>query len=282
MSSITKIIKFYQFRPQPCFSNNGICSKSTMDLLKTVFSAKNSYNVTYEKEKYTIDILDIEDNYIFGKCAKENELRIGNFLQTRNKHTNETEPYSSISPDTQLEVYTFFLIDGLNNRMSAIQHKSISKLGQILSSAIWQQSSNTINFFISPERIKNIKETAKKLKKNKKLSVSFAPNSISKYNIDSLASELGGIKYDSFTIDIKLSQTTSTKEIDNIYDKYNSDKESFKSLKLIGQNDSGFEETIDFIGTLFTHCTNFDFTEDSITNYDIIKKKLSDSLLIEQ
>ena len=27
---------------------------------------------------------------------------------------------------------------------------------------------------------------------------------------------------------------------------------------------------------------NFDFTENSITNYDIIKKKLSDSLLIEQ
>lgn len=282
MGSITKIIKFYQFRPQPCLSNNGITSKSTIDLLKTIFSTNGSYNVTYDKEKYTIDILDIEDNYIFGKCAKENELRIGNFLQTRNKHTNETEPYSSVSPDTQLEVYTFFLIDGLNNRMSAIQHKSITKLGQILSEGIWQLSSNTLEFFIAPERIKNIKKTAKKITKNKKLSVSFAPNSISKYNIDSLASELGGIKYDSFTIDIKLSQTTSNKEIDNIYDQYNSDKDSFKSLKLIGQNDSGFEETIDFIGTLFTHCTNFDFTENSITNYDIIKKKLSDSLLIEQ
>lgn len=282
MGSITKIIKFYQFRPQPCLSNNGIISKSTIDLLKTIFSTNGSYNVTYDKEKYTIDILDIEDNYIFGKCAKENELRIGNFLQTRNKHTNETEPYSSVSPDTQLEVYTFFLIDGLNNRMSAIQHKSITKLGQILSEGIWQLSSNTLEFFIAPERIKNIKKTAKKITKNKKLSVSFAPNSISKYNIDSLASELGGIKYDSFTIDIKLSQTTSNKEIDNIYDQYNSDKDSFKSLKLIGQNDSGFEETIDFIGTLFTHCTNFDFTENSITNYDIIKKKLSDSLLIEQ
>ncbi len=282
MGSITKIIKFYQFRPQPSFSNYGTAIRSTIDLLKTVFAPNSSYNINYEKEIYTIDILDIEDNYIFGKCAKENELRIGNFLQTRNKHTNETEPYSSVSPDTQLEVYTFFLIDGLNNRMSAIQQKSIAKLGQILSEGIWQLSGNTLEFFIAPERIENIKETAKKLKKNKKLSVAFAPNAISKYNIDSLACELGGIKYDSFTIDIKLSQTTSNKEIDNIYDKYTSDKDSFKSLKLIGQNDSGFEETIDFIETLFTHCTNFEFTEDSIANYDIIKKKLSDSLLIRQ
>lgn len=166
MGSITKIIKFYQFRQQPCLSNNGIVPKSTIDLLKTIFSANSSYNVTYDKETYTIDILDIENNYIFGKCAKENELRIGNFLQTRNKHTNETEPYSSVSPDTQLEVYTFFLIDGTNNRMSAIQHKSITKLGQILSTGIWQLSSNTLEFFIAPERIKNIKKTAKKITKN--------------------------------------------------------------------------------------------------------------------
>lgn len=282
MGSITKIIKFYQFRQEPCLSNDGITKRSTIDLLKTIFTAKTSYNINFEKEIYTIDILEIEENCIFGKCAKENELHVGNFLQTRNKHTNETEPYSSVSPDTQLEVYTFFLIDCTTNRMAAIQHKSITKLDQILASGIWQLSGNTIEFFIAPERIKDIKKTAQKISKNKKLSISFAPNSMSKYNIDSLANELGGIKYDSFSIDIKLSQSNSNKEIDNIYDSYNNDKDSFKSLKLIGQNDFGFEETLDFIGTLFTHCTNFDLSEDSIANYDIIKKKLSDSLLVEQ
>lgn len=282
MGSITKIIKFYQFKPQPCLSNNGITQKSTFDLLKTVFKTGSSHNINYDKEVYTIDILEIGDNYIFGKCAKENELRVGSFLQTRNKHTNETEPYSSVSPDTQLEVYTFFFIDCSKNRMAAIQHKSITKLGQILSAGIWQLSHNTLEFFIAPERIKDIKKTAKKIRKNQKLSVSFAPNSMSKYNIDSLADELGGIKYDSFSIDIKLSPSNSNSVIDNICDRYNNDKDAFKSLKLIGQNDSGFEETLDFIGTLFTHCTNFDLSENSISNYDIIKKKLSDSLSIEQ
>ena len=81
---------------------------STNEVLQAVFAIGESYNVNFEKETYTLDILDINENYVFGKCAKENELSITTFFQTRNKHTNETEPYSSISPDTQLEVYTFF------------------------------------------------------------------------------------------------------------------------------------------------------------------------------
>ncbi len=282
MSNVTKVIKFYQFEPQPSFANNSITPMTTIELLKAVFSINGSYSVKYDKEKYTIDILDITENYVFGKCAKENELSITTFYQTRNKHTNETEPYSSISPDTQLEVYTFFYIDCYKNRMSALQHKSITKIQYILSAAIWQLSKNTLSVFCAPERIKDIKHTAKKIKRSKKLSVSFAPNAMSKYNIGTLSNDLGGIKYDSFSIELKLSQSTTDAQINRIYDNYQNNKDSFNSLKLIGKTDTGIEETIDFIETLFTHSSNFEITEDIVKNYDIIKEKLSDSLLIEQ
>lgn len=282
MSSVTKVIKFYQFEPQPSFANNGITPMSTNEVLQAVFAIGESYNVNFEKETYTLDILDINENYVFGKCAKENELSITTFFQTRNKHTNETEPYSSISPDTQLEVYTFFFIDCKKNRMSALQHKSITKIQYVLSAAIWQLSQNTLKIFCAPERIKDIKHTAQKIKRNKKLAISFAPNAISKYNIDPLTDELGGIKYDSFSIELKLSQSTTNAEVNSIYDNYQNSKESFNSLKLIGKTDDGIEETIDFIETLFTHSTNFEITEDIVKNYDIIKKKLSEALLIKQ
>lgn len=282
MSSVTKVIKFYQFEPQPSFANNGITPMSTNEVLQAVFSINGSYSVNFEKETYTIDILDMNGNYVFGKCAKENELPITTFLQTRNKHTNKTEPYSSLSPDTQLEVYTFFFIDCQKNRMSALQHKSITKIQHVLSAAIWQLSQNTLKIFCAPERIKDIKHTAKKLKRNKKLAVSFAPNAASTYNIDTLTAALGGIQYDSFSIEIKLSQSTTDAEVNSIYDNYQNSKESFNSLKLIGKTDNGIEETVDFIETLFTHSTSFEITEDIVKNYDIIKKKLSEALLIEQ
>lgn len=282
MSSVTKVIKFYQFEAQPSLFNNGITPMSTNEVLKAVFSINGSYSVNFDKETYTIDILDMTEDYVFGKCAKENELPITTFLQTRNKHTNKTEPYSSVSPDTQLEVYTFFFIDCCKNRMSALQHKSITKIQNILSAAIWQLSQNTLKVFCAPERINDIKHTIKKIKRNKKLAVSFAPNAMSKYNIDSLSDELGGIKYDSFSIEFKLSPSTTDAEVNGIYDNYQSNKESFNSLKLTGKTDDGIEETIDFIETLFTHSTSFEITEDIVGNYDIIKGTLSDALLIEQ
>ena len=282
MSNITKIIKFYQFEPQPSLVNNGITPISTIQLLNSVFSVDGSYKVNYDKNQYIIDILNIGSDFVFGKCAEENELSVINFYQTRDKHTNQTIPYSSVSPDTQLEVYTFFYIDCTQNRMSAIQHKSLSKLHYILAQSIWELSGNTLSVFVAPERIKNIKQTVKKIKHNKKLAISFAPNAISKYNIDPLSKELGGIKYDSFSIEIKLSSTTSNTEINHIYDNFQNNKEAFNSLKLIGKTDSGFEETVDFIETLFTHYTTFEISEDIIKSYNIIKKKLAESLLIKQ
>lgn len=268
--SVTKVIKFYQFEPLPSLKNNGIVLMSTIDLLKKVFPTCSSYNVKCDKDKYIIDILEIGYDFVFGKCAKVNDLPFSNFYQMRNKHTNTAEPFSSFSPDKQLEVYTFFYINCTQNRMSAIQHKNITKIQNVLSEGILELSGNTVNFFVAPEHIKNVKQTAKKIRKNKKLSISFAPNASSKYNIDNLSKSLGGIPYDSFSVEIKLSQANTDSDIDKIYETFQNDKESFNSLKLIGKTDSGFEETIDFIETLFTHCTDFNISEDTVNNYDII------------
>lgn len=280
--SISKTIKFYQFEPQPSLANNGLTPMTISEILKTIFPKCCSYSIIYEKDKYIIDIMEISSDFLFGKCAKENEVHYTSFYQTRDKHTMEATPYTSFSPDTQLEVYTYFFISYSQQRMAALQHKNITKIQYILSEGIWELSKNTLKVFIAPEKIKDIKKTAKKIKRSKKLSVSFAPDTNSKYNIDSLAKSLGDIQYDSFHVEIKLSQDNSDLAINRIYENYAKDKDAFNSLKLSGKNDTGLEETIDFIETLFTHTTQFDIAEDNVINSDIIKKELSDSLNIKQ
>ncbi len=49
--SVSKIIKFYTFEPQPSMYNNGIYPISTLDLVKKSFPSCNTYRHEYEKEK---------------------------------------------------------------------------------------------------------------------------------------------------------------------------------------------------------------------------------------
>ena len=86
---VTKVIKFYWFKPIPSLANNGITPMPMKDILKTVFPKSKSYDIIYDKDKYIIDIIEMTDNFLFGKCAKEHELRFTNLYQTTDNHTGE-------------------------------------------------------------------------------------------------------------------------------------------------------------------------------------------------
>ena len=275
--NVSKIIKFYVFEPQPSMYNTGIYPVSTLDLIKKSFPSCSTYIHEYEKEKYTIDILEIGDNYIFGTCAKQNELRYTNFLQKRDKQTNKTEPYTSIDPNTQLEAYTYFYIDCVKNRMAAIQHKNISKIHCILQDCIYAKSGNMVKIFIAPEKIKDVRSTAKQLKNICKLQVSFAPEQ-SKDNIQTVAKSLADFEYDSYSVEFKLKQGSTGNLIDRLVEISTQQRENYSSIHLIGKNEYGLEETINFLETIYTRNTPFDITEDTVKNTSLIKQKLSESL----
>lgn len=147
--SVNKIIKFYTFEPQPSMYelSNGNHYLKIIDMLSKVFPSAGTYNFIFDKDNYFIDIHEKGTNYIFGKCAKESELKYTNFYQTRNTSTNTTTPYTSVEPGSQLEVYTYFYIDCENNRMAVILHKNISKIHTILSEYIYIKSQNMINIY---------------------------------------------------------------------------------------------------------------------------------------
>ncbi len=275
--SIQKIIKFYTFQPQPSMLVLEQPNITNIEILKRVFTNAGSYNFAYEKENYTIDVKEIGNSFIFGTCAKESELKYTNFYQMRNIKTNATTPYTSVDPDQQLEVYTYFYIDCYKQRMSAIQHKSISKIHLILSEFIYAYSGNMINFFIAPEKIPDLKKAAQNLKRTKCIELSFAKGK-SHNSIEPLTKALGDLEYETYSVTIKLSQ-----KADNIADKLlhlmDTNRDDYDSIKLIGKNEYGLDETINFLEMFYTKNTPFELTDDIATNTEYIKNRLCESLL---
>lgn len=274
--SIQKIIKFHAFEPQPSMLMLEQANITNIELLKRVFTSIGSYNFPYEGENYTIDIKEIGVNFIFGTCAKENELKYTSFLQMRDTETNTATPYTSVEPGRQLEVYTYFYIDCSRNRMSAIQHKSISKIHLILSDFIYSASGNMVRFFIAPEKIPDIRKATQNLKRTKILDLSFAKGKSKEY-IEPLTKSLGDLKYDSYSITMKLSQKDD-KLTDKLLHLISIDKDSYNGIKLTGKNEYGLDETINFLEMFYTKNTPFELTDDVAINTEYIKAKLSESL----
>lgn len=276
--SIQKIIKFYIFEPQPSLLNIGLEGEPTLALLKKILKNKKSYSYQFEKDNYTFDILEIGESFVFGTCAKENELKYTNFWQIRNKETNETKPYIIEEPENQLEFYTYFYIDCMQNRMAVIQHKGISKIHEILYNFLYAESGNMLEISIAPERIKDVKKAAKNLKKANRLRLAFAPGK-SKDNIRSLAKSLGNFEYDNYTLDIKLSQCENRNYIDCIVHLSDEEKSNFDSIMLIGKNEFGLEETINFFETYYTKHIPLELTDNYALNIEYIKDKLANSFI---
>lgn len=273
--SVNKLIKFYQFEAQPSFLNNS-GSRSTFDILCDFLEPSSTYTLNYENEAYCIDIIDIKGSIIFGACSRENAVKITNFWQVRNNKTLERTPYTSEMSDSHLETYTYFLIDTKKNRMAAIMQKSISSLHNILKEFIYKESNNMLQIYIAPEKIKDVKKAAKSLKQSTWLKLQFAKGR-SKENIASLVETLGDFEYESYSVNIKLSQKDNS-FIDRVFSVSHNKKDDFASIQLIGKNEYGLDETINFIESVYTKNMPFELTDDSATNIDYIEQRLIDAL----
>ena len=251
---------------------------SSIELLKTVFKEKGSYPFLYEKQEYTIDIIEIGETYIFGTCAKRNDITPASFYQTRDIEQNSTTPYSSIDPKKQLEVYTYFYIDCATDKMAAIMQKSIPKVNVLLTEYIVQKSNNMLNFFISPILIQDLKGAVRKLNRSKTLSIAYLKNE-SKDNIRPLTDTLGGeFDFDSFSIKIKLSSSNDDTIYDKIVDFFDKNRGAIKGMSIAGTNEYGLPETVNFIESYFTKNMPLDLTDDFATNTDYIKNRLIEAL----
>lgn len=114
------------------------------------------------------------------------------------------------------------------------------------------------------------------MKRAKSLELSFAKG-CSKKNIESLTKSLGDFEFDSYTINFKLSQA-SDGVIEKLYSLSNTASDNINGIKLIGKNDYGLDETINFLETVYTKNVPFNLTEDIANNTEYIKNKLHEAL----
>lgn len=273
--SVNKLVKFYVFEPQPSMYNNGLSERSTISLLQMVLSNGCTYKFPFENENYTLDIIEMGTTFVFGSCAKEREISKTSFLQIRDKETNQTEPYSLSDPEKQLEVYTYFYIDCNRNRMVAIQHKNISRIHSILQDFIFSQSRNMLKIFIAPEKIADIRKATKSLNRSNRLRIAYAPGK-SKCEVKPLLKAFGDFEFDSYSVEIKLSSVPNDENINRIINLSENEKENFDNILLYGKNEFGLEEAINFFESVHAKNYPFEITEDSATNVQYIKQKLSE------
>lgn len=132
-----------------------------------------------------------------------------------------------------------------------------------------------MKIFIAPEKIADIKKAVKSLNQSNRLRVSYAPGK-SKTDIKPLLKVFGDIEFDSYSVEIKLSSAKNNEYVDNIINLSEKEKESYDNIILIGKNEFGLEETINFFETYHAKNYPFEITENSATNIQYIKQKLAE------
>lgn len=281
--SVHKIIKFYVLEPMPCFTANGLNSENlnntTHIIFKSAFPQMDFYDMEFEKRKLFFDIKEYDDRKMFGTCSTDETIRPTNFVQKRNKRTNEATPYTTIGNEEQLEAYTFFYIDFIHNRMAVIANKKISKIHEAISQFIWDKSNHLSQITILPEMIDDIKSEANKL-----VNPSWIELEVGKQgcidDIPSLKTALGAdFRAKRYKLKIRLEETHNPNLIDRLITLKNKSKiDDVSTLKLIGKNELGIDETINFIEAVYTKAVPLELTDNTATNIEYIKNCLEEFL----
>lgn len=280
--SVPKIIKFYVLNPEPCLIANGLNSndikQSTYAIFKSAFPQIDFYNMIFEKKRLFFDIKKYDSQKMFGTCSIDEAIRPTSFMQKRNKLTKEATPYTTTGGEEQLEAYIFFYIDFVNNRMAVIANKKISKIHEALCQFIWEKSGNLSKITILPEMIDDIKHEASKL-----IEPSWLELEMSKQNciedIPQLRIALGSdFQATRYKLKIQLDKCHNPNLVDRIMTFRKTNMKDVSLLKLIGKNELGVDETINFIESIYTKTVPLVLTDDTATNINYIENQLEEFL----
>lgn len=281
--NVHKIIKFYVLEPSPSLAVNGLnyenLNTTTYIIFKSAFPQIDFYDMEFEKKMLFFDIKKYDNEKMFGTCSTNETIRATNFMQKRDKNTKEATPYTTIGNEEQLESYTFFYIDFLNNRMAVISNKKIAKIHEALSQFIWEKSGNLYKISIFPEMIDDIKSVANKLLNPSWLEIEFAKRNCTD-DIPHLKKALGSdFQTKQYKLKVRLEEKHNSALIDRIINlKKDYSPDDISLLKLYGKNDLGLDETINFIETVYMKTVPLELTDDTATNIDYLENRLKEFL----
>ena len=281
---VEKIVKFYDLKPSPCFSvleNKNDLVSSTYFIFNTAFPQIDYYEFEYDHKNIFFDIHTYNESKMFAKCSIKDDINATKFFQSRNTATKETKPFTTVDdPTSHLESYTFYYIDFKHNKMAAICNKKLSKIHLILSEFIYQKSGNCSQIEILPERIKDLESAANSLDP-KWLEFEFS-EAYSKQNMPSLPVSLDNdFQVGKYQLKIQLINTNKksfSRKLAHL--KSIREEEGISNFKLLGKNELGIEETINFVEALYTKTVPLLITDNTISNIKFIETELEKQLNI--
>lgn len=282
-SAVNKLIKFYIVQVEPSLNFTSNTSNNIDTNLFTLFklgfkNGKDYYSYEFNKNHLFFDIKELNENLMFGICSVIENIKATAMIQSRDINTNQTNPFTNLGNNKQLEAYTFFYIDFKNCRMAAISNKKIAKIHEAITSFIWSNSNGNFTPHISiyPEKITDIEKALGSLKKFNWLEMEFAqPQNLN--NIKCMSESLkNDFTFDKYQVKFKLKSTEPTFPINlNIFRKNNDvNTDKLSKLSVIGKNELGIDETINLIEAIYTKTISLELTDDTVKNLDYIKKKL--------
>lgn len=281
--SVKKVIKFYYLSPDPCFTANGLntedLDKATYSIFHSAFPQADFYTMEFDKKNLFFDIKEYDTKKMFGTCSIDETIRPTSFVQKRNKNTKKATPFTTIGNEEQLESYTFFYIDFSHNRMAVIANKKIAKIHEALCQFIWDKSKNLSRITILPEMIEDVKYEANKLVNLSWLELEFGKQNCID-DIPMLKKALGtDFQAKRYQLKIRLADKRDSLFVDKLLSlKNNSKQNNLSELKLIGKNELGVDETINFFEAVYTKAVPLELTDDTATNIEYIKKCLENFL----
>ena len=281
--SVNKIIKFYDIQPVPSLLMNGLNPSgfTTYSIFKMAFLQEDFYTIEFEKRNLFFDIKEYNSQIMFGTCSTNETIRATSFVQSRNQKTKEAKPFTHLNGEETLEAYTFFYIDFVHNKMAAIANKKVSKIHEALSAFIWEKSDNQAQISILPERIADISKAAKELKSHSWFELDLGLNALDEQiiNLNRVLGDDNQIKAKKFRLKVQLEDITNPNIVDRLmgYKKI-SKKGELSSMKLIGKNELGVDETINFFEALYTKTVPLGLTDDTAINIQYIKNELHNNL----
>ena len=266
LKTIKKTIYFFKTVPKCTLFADG---DSDTDVLRKMFSKRFPKTGVYKSrdDQYGIEILSVDDNYIFGTFLKKDDST-NKFMKLTLVKNDTPEEIDFNSQKVIFEYYSFFYVD-LNKCMtSIISNKQSGKFTDIINQFLFEENYH-IYFF--PYTVDSIDDAIKKFSKVKAIEAAYNPaesertfKNMQQYNEDN------SIEVSKLEFKIKIKHTGAN--FPDVLKQISAESEKYKKYKIVGDSQDGIEQVFDILEKVLYRSAQIEIDGSPTENIGFIKK----------
>lgn len=267
--TIKKTVYFYKTIPDYSLFSNKIDDPSMLQsMFRKCFPQLGEYRS--KDMKIGIEIISSDENHLFGRFLKEDELK-NEFLKLKVINNDNKE---DLKQNVIFEYFSFFYIDINKCITSIISNAHSGKFTEMINEFLFQE-----NFHIGfiPYSITSLKKALKRFKKVKGIEYVYNP-STSKEEFRNLSQfqETESAEADKVSISVKFKHTGP--QLINDLNKIENEKEKYLKYKIFGISDDGTEQFFDILSKIFYRSASIEIQGSPEENINFIKRKFQQEI----